>query len=165
MKIITIPFIVVICLLFEHCSSEKQLFNYEKFYKKRCPNVSTISANELTFLKDKKSKIDFATDITLAAVADATKSDSLLSTHQEGNINVKGSLSQTTNKYYTFKRTVTQDFWQQQEAFANNICILQAMKDDPSLTQDQKNIVFNKIIEFTEANRKYSENVKKKGQQ
>jgi hypothetical protein len=128
-----------------------------------CSGIPGLAGQTDTLLVDKNNAFQAAFDLNVAAAADASKSQKYFdSLSGSGSVELKDSLARTVHKYVKTTTQVTQDFWQQQQEFAQAMCIYQTLLKADYLDKYGRDSVQKLMLGYLQSKNTYEANAKKK---
>lgn len=124
--------------------------------------INTLRAKDAKITVDKNSQLKLAAALEAAAKADVNVTDSLLKSGVSGS--ASGSLIDTLNTYFQIDQSFSKDIWEETNAFTLTICLINALKNDSSSSQDFKAKMEARLNSMLESQEGYIFNTKKKAQ-
>ncbi len=124
--------------------------------------INTLRAKDAKITVDKNSQLKLAAALEAAAKADVNITDSLLKSGVSGS--ASGSLIDTLNTYFQIDQSFSKDIWEETNAFTLTICLINALKNDPTSSQDFKTKMEARLNSMLESQEGYIFNAKKKVQ-
>ncbi|MEO9871766.1 hypothetical protein [Ekhidna sp.] len=110
-----------------------------------CNDVPKLVGKE--YKNDAKAASELIKDFSAAASIDLTKIKSLEDLNAK--VEFASKLSQTLNQNVEISSTVSDEFWEQELAFRQIICLYKSIIDDPNVSEPIKGEYHKGILEFS----------------
>ncbi len=130
-----------------------------------CTGVVGTQDMKDTFIVDKNKAAEIASEIKIAAAADASNSIKYLdSLKGNASLSFSSSLSRTIKKYSSRSTNLSEDFWQQQFRFDQAACLYEHLRSDKNISDDLKTEIINDERDLIKSQNIYQSSVQKKNQ-
>lgn len=148
------------------CNSTRKAINQTKTaYGNRCEGVTSLSWQKQIQGADAETTAKIVTELTVAAEADAKKSEDLKASG-EVDLNIKSDIAKVINQNVTQSSKVSDKFWEQENRFGESMCLFLALLDRKDLSKDKKNEIIDNLLKIVTAHNNYvlNKDEKKKNQ-
>jgi hypothetical protein len=150
--------LVILCTLF---SCAKPIFVKDAAWEKKCKGVLTLGWQTEIQGADAATSAKIITDITLAAKADAKKSEDLKG-EAALNANLKSEFAKAINENVSKSSKVSDDFWEQVNTFSSAYCLSVSLLDRNDIPKEKKLQIVDDIRSLQLAETQYFLNKEKK---
>lgn len=141
-------------------STKKAINQTKTAYGNRCNGVTSLSWQKQIQGADAETTAKIVTDITVAAEADAKKSQDL-QVHGNVDANFKSDIAKVINQNVTQSSKVSDDFWEQENRFGETMCLFLALLDRKDIANNKKEQIIDNIVKISVAHNDYVLNKKK----
>ena len=143
------------------CSSTQKAINQTKTaYGNRCKGVTSLNWKEQIQGGDANTIAKFVTDLSVAAQADAKKSEDLKGS-ANANVKVTSDIAKVINQNVKQTSIVSEEFWEQENTFGESLCVLLTLLDNRNVSKNQKMTIIDDIQKLVMNLNEYSLNKKK----
>jgi uncharacterized protein (UPF0147 family) len=151
--------IAISVLALSNCNPIKKINNATSpiIPVKGCDGGFSLRARDSRILTDDALVLGVLNDLSDAAKADATATDSMLKSGIKVNLNA--NIASSFRKYFEFDQSISSNIWNQSSAFTQLYCMLDKISSDKKIPQVIRDDANNKKIKLIISQTEYIRNI------